>query len=134
MSSAPTNGRGLVEPLAALAALFAVCVGLSMYAVVLADAGAGGASERDVAAPTLTAVHDAITAGGVVLPARLDRALAERPTGQRLAVVLTSDDRRWTVGSPLPTVVDRTSQAQRPVSVRLGPGRLTAGRLRVVVW
>jgi hypothetical protein len=136
MSGLPENSRGLVEPFAALAALFAVCVGLSMYAVVLADAGAVGESERDVAAPTLTAVHDAVTVGGIVLPARLDRALAERPTGLRLAVVLRTADRRWTVGPPLPAATDRTSQAQaqRPVSVRLGPGRLDVGRLRVVVW
>jgi hypothetical protein len=133
MSPASGN-RGVVEPLAALAALFAVCVGLSTYAIVLADAGVGNESDRDVAAPTLTAVHDATTVEGVVLPERLDRALAARPTGMRLAVLLTTDGRRWAAGPSPPSTAERPDRAARPVSVRLGPGRVSVGRLRVVVW
>lgn len=123
--------RGQVDPLAALAALFVVCIGLSTYAVVLADVGAGNESERDVATPTLAAVHDAVSERGVVLPARLVRALDQRPTGRRLAVVLTTADRRWRVGQSPPRLGD---SATRPVSVRLGPGRVSVGHLRVVVW
>lgn len=121
--------RGQVEPLAALAALFAVCVGLSVYAVVLADAGRP--TERDLAEPTLAAVDDVVSVGGIVHPSRLDRALASGPSGWRLNVTVAADDARWTAG-PSPTVVgDRSS---RRVSVRLGPGRVRAGHLRVVVW
>jgi hypothetical protein len=123
--------RGQVEPLAALAALFAVCVGLSTYAVVLTEAGARVQPERDVATPTLAAVHDAVTERGVVHPDRLRRALVHDPTGWRLAVVLHTSDRRWAVGPSWPSAAER---AERPVSVRLGPGRVSAGRLRVVVW
>ena len=124
-----TACRAQVEPLAALAALFAVCVGLSVYAGVLVDAGEP--SERDLAGPTLSAVDDAVTVRGVVHPARLDRALDHAPSGARLRVALTTDERRWTAG-PSPTV--HGDRAAKRVSVRLGAGRVRVGRLRVVVW
>lgn len=129
----PTDGTGRrraqVEPLAALAALFAVCVGLSVYAAVLADAGAP--TERDLAEPTLETVDDAVTDRGAVQPARLGRVTAHAPSGGHLNVTVTAGDRRWTVG-PRPAVDG--DRAGRRVSVRLGPGRVRVGRLRVVVW
>ena len=121
--------RGLVEPLAALAALFAVCVGLSTYAVVLADADSP--SERDVAPPALDAVHDDVTVRGVVDPARVDRAVDSEPTGSRLNASIRTDERVWAVGPPASLHGDRAS---RRVSVRVGPGRVRWGGLRVVVW
>lgn len=121
--------RGQVEPLAALAALFVVCVGLSTYAVVLADTG--GPTDRDLAEPTLAAVHDDVTVRGVVHPARLDRTPGDGPVGARLNVSLATGDRRWAVG---PVVAAHGDRASRTVSVRLGPGRVRAGHLRVVVW
>jgi hypothetical protein len=120
-----------VEPLAALAALFAVCVGLSLYATILVDAAPP--RERDLAGPTVAAVDDAVTVRGVVYPARLDRALDHRPSGARLNVTVVTDTRRWAIG-PSPTVRGDRSTADRRVSVRLGPGRVRVGRLRVVVW
>ena len=121
--------RGQVEPLAALAALFAVCVGLSVYAVVVADTGRP--TDRDLAGPALATVDDAVSVRGVAHPARLDRALDSRPSGTRLNVTLTTDGRAWAVG---PTPAVHGDRASRRVSVRLGPGRIRAGRLRVVVW
>ena len=121
--------RGQVEPLAALAALFAVCVGLSAYALVIADAGRP--TDRDLAGPALATVDDAVSVSGVVRPARLDRALDARPSGTRLNVTLTTDSRTWNAGPPPAVHGDR---ATRRVSVRLGPGRVRVGRLRVVVW
>jgi hypothetical protein len=118
-----------VEPLAALAALFAVCVGLSVYALVLADAGRP--TDRDLAEPTLATAGDAVSVRGVAHPARLDRALDARPSGTRLNVTLTTDSRAWSVG---PTPAVHGDRATRRVSVRLGPGRVRVGRLRVVVW
>jgi hypothetical protein len=123
------TNRGLVEPLAALAALFAVCVGLSTYAVVLA--GVDTPTNRDVAGPALATVHDDVTVRGVVDPERLGRAVDGGPTGHRLHVSVRTDGQQWTVGPPAPRHGDRAS---RRVSVRLGPGRVRAGRLRVVVW
>jgi hypothetical protein len=121
--------RAQVEPLAALAALFAVGVGLSTYALVVADAAPP--TDRDAAGPALAAVHDEVTVRGVVRPARLDRALDARPFGARLNVSLTAGERRWAVG---PTAAVHGDRASRPVSVRLGPGRIRHGRLGVVVW
>lgn len=121
--------RGQVEPLAALAALFAVCVGLSTYALVVADAGRP--TDRDLAGPTLSAVEDAVTVRGIVHPTRLDRGHDRGPSGVRLNATIATDDRRWTAG-PSPTA--RGDRAARRVSVRLGPGRVRVGRLGVVVW
>jgi hypothetical protein len=121
--------RGQVEPLAALAALFAVCVGLSTYALVVADAGVP--TDRDAAEPALAAAHDEASVRGVVHPGRLERALDARLLGSRLNVSLTTDGRQWTVG---PAAAARGDCTSRRVSVRLGPGRVRHGRLRVVVW
>lgn len=121
--------RGQVEPLAALAALFAVTVGLSTYALVLTDTSAS--TDRDVARPALAAVHDQSTVQGTVRPGRLGRALDHGPAGTRLNVSLTTSERRWAVGPPASAHGDRAS---RRVSVRLGPGRVRVGSLRVVVW
>lgn len=122
-------GRGQVEPLAALAALFAVSVGLSTYALVVADAG--GPSDRDVAGPALAAVDDAVTVHGSVRPDRLGRALEAGPTGKRLNATVRADGDEWTVGPP---VADHGDRASQRVSVRLEPGHVRPGRLRVVVW
>lgn len=128
-SRAHCRSRAQVEPLAALAALFAVCVGLSLYTVVLVDVDRP--VDRDLAGPTLTAVEDAVSHRGVVLPTRLDRAVDHAPSGRALNVTLATADRRWTVGpSPGPD----GDHASRVVSVRVGPGRIRAGTLRVVVW
>jgi hypothetical protein len=128
-SDAGRPTRAQVEPLAALAALFAVSIGLSAYAAVVADAGRP--TDRDRAGPALAAVDDAVTVHGVVRPARLDRALGVAPRGAHLNVTVTTDDRQWSAGPP-PTV--RGDRASRRVSVSLGPGRSRVGRLAVVVW
>jgi hypothetical protein len=104
-------------------------VGLSLYPLVLVDAGRP--ADRDLAGPTLAAVEDAVSHRGVVPPDRLDRATAHAPSDHALNVTLTTDDRRWAVG-PLPGAAG--DRASRVVSVRLGPGRVRLGTLRVVVW
>lgn len=123
------SDRGQVEPLAALAALFAVCVGITTYAAVLADTGHVG--DRDRAGPALAAVEDAVTVRGVVHPDRLERARDRGPSGMQLNVTVATERRRWTHGPPPGQQADRAVTA---VSVRLGPGRLRTGRLRVAVW
>ena len=123
--------RAQASPIAALAALFAVCAGLSLYATVLGGSvplvQGGG-----VADPTLDRVHDAATDGGVAAPDRLDRAATRGPDGHRLNVSLTVADEAWTVGPSVPG--GATDRASRLVSVRLAPGRVEPGRLSVVVW
>lgn len=122
--------RAQVEPLAALAAVFAVCVGLALYAGVLSSATPE--TSRDLAAPTLDRVHDRLSTGGVAVPERLDAAQSAGPDGYDLNVSLTADDRRWAVGpTPPGTAADAAS---RSAGIRVTPGRVAPGRLRVVVW
>lgn len=125
------RGRGQASPVAALAALFAVCAGLSLYATVLGGSvpavGTGG-----VADPTLSRVHEAATAGGVTDPGRLPDAATHGPDGRRLNVTLSVGDDRWTAGPAVPS--DARDRASRLVGVRLAPGDVEPGRLSVVVW
>ncbi|WP_363467435.1 DUF7285 family protein [Halogeometricum borinquense] len=125
------QARAQTSPVAALAALFAVCAGLSLYVTVL-----GGSvpllEDRAVADPTLDRVHDVIDDGGVVDAERLPDAMTRGPDGRRLNVTLTASDDVWTVGPAVPQ--EATDRASRLVSVRLSPGQVEPGRLTVVVW
>lgn len=123
--------RAQASPVAALAALFAVCAGVSLYATVLGGSvplvQGGG-----VADPTLDRVHDAASDGGVTAPDRLAAATTRGPEGYRLNVSLAVANERWTAGPAAPR--SATDRASRLVSVRLAPGRVEPGRLSVVVW
>jgi len=127
--------RGQVEPLAALVALVAVGAGLSLYAVALADARA----DRDGSDPTVETVADRtlerVAPAGVARPGRTSELPSVAPSGYRLNATLTSGDDRWTVGPSAPAAGSPTaSRATRPTSVRVAPGRVRAGTLRVVIW
>lgn len=148
------DGRhGQVEPTAALVAVFAVSVGVSLYAGVLLEARPSEV-ERDVAPTAVDVVHERTSTAGVVDPGALDRAPTAAPEGYRLNATLRVGNRRWHVGPTTPadgdgsddadTVGDgnanpadantRTDVATRSVSVRLEPGSVRPGRLTVVVW
>lgn len=129
MTDVSDRQRGQTEPFAALAAVFALCLGLSAYAIVLA--GAQHTTDRDVAAPVLDSVHDSLAERGVVHPSNLSRARRHAPTNGHLNATLRTDSERWSVGLLPPPHANR---AARHVSVRLGPGRIRAGWLSVVVW
>lgn len=118
-----------MEPLAALVALAAVALALSLYAGVL-EASLPGDSDR-TAAVTADRALAAVAPDGVARPARLADAVAVAPEGYRLNATLTTGDRRWTAGPDRPP--DRDGQ-RRQVAVRLEPGRVRPGALRVVVW
>ena len=139
-------GRAQSSPVAALAALFAVCAGVSLYATVLAGA-VPVVDERSAAGPTLDRVADAASDGGVVAPDRLAATLDRGPAGRRLNVSLVVDGRAWYVGPAIPAArsaaanradgaggANRVDRAGRLVSVRLAPGRVEPGRLSVAVW
>ena len=121
--------RGQVEPLAAIAAVFALGVGLTVYAGALTDALPGG-SEPSVQ-PTLGSAERAVSDGGVVDPGRLTAARAATPDGHRLNATLETDERRWHLG-PTPPGTARNGTAR--VSVRTAPGRVRPGRLTVRIW
>lgn len=121
--------RGQVEPVVALPALTVLCIGFSLYAVVLQ--GAIVPADRDVAGPTLERVEDRLTAAGVAEPARLSRATGSGPDDFELNVTLDAAGQHWTAGpAPPPTA----ATARRSLGVRIAPGEVRAGTLRVAVW
>ncbi|MFC7098453.1 DUF7285 family protein [Halobaculum marinum] len=138
--SSSSRERGLAEPSAALAAVLAVSVGLSAYALVLDGAATGGGPAAE---PLLERVHDRTTVGGVADPDRFVTVGGGALTGEAHAnATLAVAGRRWSVGATPPDradgggptgAVDRAVAARR-VGVALGPGRVRPGELRVVVW
>ncbi|WP_257298900.1 hypothetical protein [Haloarchaeobius sp. FL176] len=122
--------RAQVEPTAALVAVFAVAVGLTLYAGAL-DSLPAAEDSRRVAEPTLSRVHESLTASGVADPAELSDTLAAGPDGYHVAVTLAADGERWRVGPAAPPTA---ATAARPVSVRIAAGVVVSGRLRVEVW
>lgn len=124
--------RGQVEPIAALVCLLAVCAAVSTYATALA--GSGYETDRDVAEPTLDRVVDRLAAGGVAVPERTARAQRAGPTGYRLNVTVAAAGERWHAGPTPPDRQGDTDTAARPIGVRLAPGRVRPGRVRVEVW
>ncbi|WP_256298776.1 DUF7285 family protein [Haloarchaeobius salinus] len=122
--------RAQVEPTAALVAVFAVAVGLTLYAGAL-DSLPVAEDSRRVAEPTLSRVHESLTETGVADPADLNEALAAGPDGYHVAVTLAADGERWRAGPAAPPTA---ATAARPVSVRVAPGVVVSGRLHVEVW
>ncbi|WP_435335301.1 DUF7285 family protein [Haloarchaeobius sp. TZWWS8] len=127
--------RAQTEPTAALVAVFAVCVGLALYAgtldTTLRDVGRGD-DETRMAEPTLGRVYESLTdEGGIASPTRLSETDGAGPAGYSVAVTLSAGDERWRVGPASPGTA---STAVRPVSVRLEPGVVVSGTLRVEVW
>lgn len=128
-----SSGRGQVEPTAALAAVFAVCVGLSLYAGVVGDAASGVRSPGPdgTTRQAADAVADAARSSGAVDPAALAGALDAGPSGHRLNATLRTVDRRWAAG---PTPPARATTARLRVTVRVGPANVDPATLRVEVW
>jgi hypothetical protein len=122
--------RAQVEPFAAIVAVFAVGVGLTVYAGAL-DASVPATPNRDVARPTIDRVSDRLGHGGVLDPQRLENATEVAPTGYRLNATLTAAGQRWQVGPAPPAAADTTSER---VSVQLAPGQVRPGLLEVRVW
>jgi hypothetical protein len=129
--SRSSTRKGQTEPTAALVAVFAVCVGIGLYAGSLDGVLAGDDRSRAVAEPTLGRVHGALSPDGVTDPASLTDALDAGPDGYHLAVSLAANGDRWRVG---PAAPETAATAARPVSVRVAPGVVVAGTLRVEVW
>lgn len=121
-----SSASGQTEPLAALVAVAAVCLALSMYAGLVAERLPRNTGPSPEA--SLERIVDELAPVGVAAPRRLD-ALDE-PTA-RLNVSLATDERSWTIG---PTPPPDANTARRPLPVEYGLGRILAGRLRVSVW
>ena len=129
-----SSDSGQVEPTAALAAVLAVCVGLSVYAGVAEDVVSAetlAAGPDATARQTADAVADAARSSGSVIPGRLDGALDAGPSGHRVNATLRTADRRWTAG---PAPPDRATSARIRVTARVGPADVDPATLRVEVW
>jgi len=125
-----SSDRAATEPLAALVAVFAVSVGLALYAGVLDETLAMATSDRDIAGPTADAVERRLTDAGVVDPNRLEDSLRAIPSGYQGNITLRAEQ-RWSVGERPPT---DAATDRRTVSVALGPATVRRGTLRVRVW
>ncbi|ELZ73084.1 hypothetical protein C457_03956 [Haloferax prahovense DSM 18310] len=128
--SPSSRRRAQTSPVAALTALFVVCAAISGYATVLDDSLP--TAERDLAPATLSNVESALTDdSGVVVSSRLSDAFDACPDGFSCRVVVAVDGDRRAVGPAAPTDADADSTR---VSVRVEPGRVGFGTLRVEVW
>jgi len=125
-----SSGRAQTEPLVALVAVVAVCLGLGLYVGVL-DAELAPSSERNVAASAIEPVEDALAPSAVALPDRIDDGQANGPGGYRTNVTLTTEDDRWRAGPPAPANAD---SARKRLGVRVDPTQVRTGTLRVRVW
>lgn len=126
-----SSARGQTEPLAALAAVFAVAIGLSLYAGVVNDV-LPETPDRALAEPTLDRVERVVAPAGVAIPDRLPAAVRRGPDGRHLNVSLATGDRRWTAGPPAPAKnVDRASTQ---IAVEASPTTVEPGELGVVTW
>lgn len=124
-----SSGRAQTEPLAALVAVAAVGLGLSLYAGTV-DGTLQGPADRALAEHTLDRVERTVGPDGVVRPDALTAAPSVAPDGHRIAITVLTEDRQWTEGPAREDVRDRAS---RPVSVRVGPADVRPGTLRVAV-
>jgi hypothetical protein len=129
-----SSDSGQTEPLAALVALAAVCLGVTLYAGVLDGAVRESPETRDVAGTTLDRVHRTVATAGVIDAGGIADATATGlggPPGWQVNATLRSPSFEWQYGSAPPPEADRAS---RRVAVDRGNGRIRSGVLRVAVW
>ena len=128
----PSSARATTEPVAALAAVFAVGLGLALYAGVLDDAFGTLEDDRNVATPTADAVERRLSTAGVAQPRGLGDALGAVPANYHgTATITATTGERWAAGREPPGGADTEA---RTLSVRVGPGAVRRGTLTVRVW
>lgn len=144
------SSRGQTEPIAALVAVVAVCLAVTVYAGALADVFPTLESERSVEEATAERVWAAISDDAVLeAPDRsgdVSVPVGALPQGYYVAlrVSLVGDSGRLTsvASAQFGPGGDRVDvepppdgdRVERPVAVRTRPARVRPGRLRVVVW
>lgn len=125
------SDRAQVEPLAALAAVLAVCIGLTLYAGAVEATLVSLSPDRAVA-PTAAdrLVTTASSFGSIVVPLGPNTSNA-RPAGYELNATVVANGSAWAFG-PNPT--DTSECVRRRVSVRTDPATVHPGTLEVCVW
>ncbi len=126
-----SSGRGQTEPIAALAAVFALGLGLSLYAGVLDTTLPTLTTDREMAPNAADRLEANASTFGAVDPPLNGSVAAARPTGHRLNAAVRTDEGRWTGGPPRPP---RPECVERSVTVRVAPARVRPGVLEVCVW
>lgn len=126
-----SSDRGQTEPLAALVAVFALGLGLSLYVGVLDSTLpllSGGHKITPTAADRLVTEGSSF---GVIDPPITGSVAAARPTGYHLNGTVGTEESVWTGGPPR---IDAADCVVRSVRVRTAPGRIRRGILEVCVW
>ncbi len=121
--------RGQVEPLAAISAVFAVCIGMSLAAGVFIDTAP--TDQRSVVEPTLDRTSATLLSGGAVDPVALETMADPAPDGYQATVTIHTLESEWQQG---PTPPSTAMTATRSISVRVAPGVKRPGTLQVAVW
>lgn len=124
--------RAQVEPLAALVAVLALGLALSLYAGAHSELvrSASGA-DRERAPAALQRVAAGLSNGTVVRPALLESGTYRPPAGVHVRIAAAGE--QWTAGPPPDGPRRGRDRQSRLVAVRLGPGRVAVGRLTVEV-
>ena len=124
-------GRAQTEPIAALAAVFALGVGLSLYAGALDTTLPALSSDRELAPTAADRLEANASTFGAITPPLSDSVAAASPTGHRLNAAVRTDAGTWTGGPPRPPAPECV---ERRVPVRVAPGRVRPGVMEVCVW
>jgi hypothetical protein len=126
-----SSGRAQIEPLAALAAVFAVGVGLALYAGAVDATVRTLGAERSLAPTAADRFVAAASTFGAVDPPVEDALAEARPTGHHLNATLRTPNASWRAGPAAPATAHCE---RRRVAVRVAPGRVRPALLEVCVW
>jgi hypothetical protein len=129
MPSSPD--RGQTEPLAALVAVLALGIGLSLYVGVLDTTLPLLSSDSEITPAAADRFLAESSTFGTVHPPIADSVAASRPTGYELNATVRAEGSVWAGG---PRRVEAADCTVRSISVRIAPGRIRPGRLEVCTW
>ncbi len=126
-----SSARGQTEPIAALIAVFALGIGLSLYVGVLDSTLSSFTDDREIGPTAADRFLAEAESFGVVEPPIAEAATAASPDGYRLNATVRTSERNWAGGPPR---AEHRACADRSISVRAAPGTVHSGRLEVCVW
>ncbi len=126
-----SSDKGQTEPLAALVAVFALGVGLSLYVGVLDSTFVALSDDSEITPTAADKLTTEASSFGILQPPIDDAVAAAKPNGYRMNATLHADESTWS-GGPLNSVA--SDCVERSVSVRTAPGTVRPGHLEVCVW
>lgn len=142
--------RAQTEPLAALFAVAAFGIALSLYGVAVTDV-LSSTSDREVGDQTLELVWEDIETNGAYdntgshpltseietdsIPSGFNLVVQVQTISSSGSVVVIGEARyAWDRDSTVQDPPEGATTTARPISIRNAPGNITTGRLRVTVW